>query len=127
MHRVALRRFTVYLLSLCLLAGTSLQPVLAAMVSTEQALATEQRAQQISRVQELLQREAVQQQLQELGVAPEDAAARVAQLTDAELAYLDGQIDQLPAGGSLVAVIGVVFIVLLILDLVGVTNVFTSL
>jgi hypothetical protein len=50
----------------------------------------------------------------------------VAQLSDAELAYLNGEIDQLPAGGNVVAVIGVVFIVLLILDLVGVTNVFTS-
>lgn len=126
MYRALLRRFTVYLLSACLLAGTTLQPVLAGMISTEQALAAEQRAQQINRVQELLQREAVQQQLQTLGVAPQDAAARVAQLTDAELAYLNGQIDQLPAGGNVVAVIGVVFIVLLILDLVGVTNVFTS-
>jgi hypothetical protein len=99
---------------------------LAGIISTEQALATEQRAQQINRVQDLLQREAVQQQLQALGVAPQDAAARVAQLSDAELAYLNGEIDQLPAGGNVVAVIGVVFIVLLILDLVGVTNVFTS-
>jgi hypothetical protein len=32
----------------------------------------------------------------------------------------------LPAGGSALAVIGVVFLVLLILELVGVTNIFTK-
>jgi hypothetical protein len=39
---------------------------------------------------------------------------------------LRAQIDSLPAGGDAIAVIGVVFLVLLILELVGVTNIFTK-
>ena len=52
-------------------------------------------------------------------------AARVAALSTEELRQLKLQIDELPAGG-LLAVIGVVFVVLLILELVGVTNIFNN-
>jgi hypothetical protein len=34
--------------------------------------------------------------------------------------------EQLPAGGDIIAVVGIVFVVLLVLELVGVTNVFTA-
>ena len=61
-----------------------------------------------------------------LGVDPLDAQARVAALTDSELQTLDRQIGELPAGGDVLAVIGVVFIVLLILELVGVINIFKT-
>ena len=61
----------------------------------------------------------------ELGVNPADVDKRINGLTDTELARLSAGIQDLPAGGSIIWVIGVVFIVLLILDLVGVTNVFT--
>lgn len=37
---------------------------------------------------------------------------------------MHGQLEQLPAGGSALAVIGIVFLVLLILDLTGVINIF---
>ena len=47
-------------------------------------------------------------------------------LSAAELAQLDGRLDQLPAGAGIVEVVGVVFVVLLILELVGVTDIFTA-
>ena len=59
-----------------------------------------------------------------LGADPLQADARVASLSDAELMKLQGQLDRLPAGGDALAVIGIVFIVLLILELTGVTNIF---
>ena len=62
-----------------------------------------------------------------LGVDPKDAQARVASLTDAELATINQRIDTLPAGGSSVLVVlGVVFVILVILELVGVINVFKN-
>ncbi len=59
-----------------------------------------------------------------LGVNPSDAQARVAALTDSELQALDQRIESMPAGGDVLAVIGIVFIVLLILELTGVINIF---
>lgn len=78
----------------------------------------------IKRINGLLAQDSVRSQLVGLGVDPRDAQARVAALTDAELQMLDQRLDTLPAGGELLAVIGVVFVVLLILELMGVTNVF---
>ena len=51
-------------------------------------------------------------------------SSRVAALSDQELVTLAQHFDELPAGGSALGVIGVVFIVLLILELVGAINIF---
>ena len=59
----------------------------------------------------------------DMGVDPLQAQLRVASLNPQELAQLQGHLDTLPAGGIL-AVIGVVFIVLLILELTGAVDIF---
>jgi hypothetical protein len=75
-------------------------------------------------IQDFLSRDTVQDQLVALGISPEAAKARVATLTAAERQLLGQQINELPAGAGVVEVIGIVFIVLLILELLGVTDVF---
>ena len=80
-----------------------------------------------SDLQKILASEEVRAQLVDYGVNPEEADRRIAALTDAELAQLQGQIGELPAGSSALAVLGAVFLVLLVLELVGVTNVFSKL
>jgi len=77
-----------------------------------------------STIQAFLLKESVQNQLVQLGVNPELAIARVAALTPAEQQLLEGKIADLPAGAGVVEVIGIVFIVLLILELLGVTDIF---
>lgn len=74
----------------------------------------------------LFTREDVQEQLVAMGVDPNDAAKRIASLTPDELAMLQDRIDNLPAGANVLAVLGVILIVLIVLELVGVTNVFTE-
>ena len=49
---------------------------------------------------------------------------RLAALSQDEIASLADQIEQAPAGGDALAVIGIVFVVLLILELVGVIDIF---
>jgi len=66
----------------------------------------------------------VRAQLLALGVDPSQVEARVAALTDGELRALAGKVSEAPAGGDALAVIGVVFLVLLILEAVGVIDVF---
>jgi hypothetical protein len=94
---------------------------LAAIVATDEARAAIQRD-QVTRV---LERSEVRARMQALGVDPDMARTRVAALSDDEVASLADQIDQLPTGGSdvLTAVL-VVFLILVILDLLGVTNIF---
>lgn len=108
------------------IAAGSLAPVQAAMIGTAQMAQAPARDAQLSTVENFLSRADVRAQLQDWGVAPEAAEARVAALTDAELERLAATIDQQPAGGDVLAVVGVVFVVLLILELVGVTNIFSQ-
>jgi len=76
----------------------------------------------------VLERVEVQNQLQAHGVSIEQAKARIAALTDVEAAQLAAQIDNLPAGGdgvgALIGAVLIVFLVLLLTDILGLTKVF---
>ena len=100
-------------------------PATASVISTQQALSAEMRADTEADVRASLARDDVRDAMRQLGVDPADADTRIAALSDAELLRMQGELDQLPAGGSALAVIGVVFVVLLILELVGVINIFS--
>jgi len=94
---------------------------MAAIVTTDQVNAGVERAQ----VRSFLDRDDVRSRLQEFGVDPAAARARVAALSGDEVAALAGRIDQLPAGGTdLLTALLIVFIVLLITDILGLTHVF---
>jgi hypothetical protein len=108
------------------LAGTWPQIALTAPVGTGALLQQQAETAQRTRVQDKLAREDVERAMITLGVDPAAAQARVASLTPAELAQLEQQLDQLPAGGSFFAVVGIVFVVLIILELTGVINIFTK-
>ncbi|GAB2615121.1 PA2779 family protein [Novilysobacter erysipheiresistens] len=99
-------------------------PAAASVISTQQALSAEMRASTEADVRASLARDDVRQAMRQLGVDPADADTRIAALSDAELLRMQGELEQLPAGGGALAVIGVVFVVLLILELVGVINIF---
>lgn len=101
-------------------------PALAAVVSTEQMMSQGASTQDRAAVDTFLARADVRDQLQAWGVAPSVVEQRVASLSDQELQELSLKIQEQPAGGDVIAVIGIVFLVPLILELVGVTNVFTS-
>jgi cytochrome c1 len=100
----------------------------AALVTTGQAIEAGAAEGERDRVAAFLAREDVRAQMVALGVDPVEAVNRVAGLSDAEVRQIAGHLDQLPAGQSAVgAVIGAalfIFLVLLITDLLGLTNVF---
>lgn len=98
----------------------------AGMIGTSTVLAAEaaaNREQNLARIDAQLARADVRDQLSAWGVDERAASERVAQLSDVEVADLAQRIDQAPTGGIL-ALIGAVFVVLLILDYLGVTKVF---
>ncbi|MEX0960262.1 MAG: PA2779 family protein [Burkholderiales bacterium] len=76
-------------------------------------------------VLDTLQRADVQAKMQEMGVDPEAAMQRVAALTDDEIARLAHSIETDPAGGnSVLGFLLTIFIVLLVTDILGFTQVF---
>lgn len=119
------RKFVVApLLVVAVVSGGYTSTAQAAVISTQQALSAERRAATETQVLQAFARDDVRQAMERMGVDPADAQTRVASLSDAELMQVQGQIDRLPAGGSALAVVGVVFVVLLILELVGVIDIF---
>lgn len=100
----------------------------AGMVTTDQVLEAAELEQTREDVIEFLAREDVRQQLEALGVDPDEALARAENMTDAEVMQIAGQLEQLPAGqdalGTVLGVVIVIFLVLLVTDILGLTNVF---
>lgn len=121
-----LKHLISLILSTTILFAGFTGPVDAAVVGTQQAMSIEQRQGTINHIQAELQRADVQQAMISMGVDPEQALLRVSSLSDQELAQLDTQIDELPAGGGALALIGAVFVVLLILEITGVINIFNK-
>lgn len=126
MSHAAPTRKTGFIISLLAVIGMLLTPVAqAAMVSTDELIQTQKSERDRDRLARLLAREDVQQQLIERGVDPQAALARVARLSDAEVARINQRIGELPAGGAdVLGVALVVFIVLVITDVIGATNIF---
>jgi hypothetical protein len=124
-----LRRLTKpvsHLVVLSLLALNLYLPAAhAGMVGTEAVVNAAQTQQYRERLLTALNRDDVQAQLLARGVEPAQVQARIDSLTDEEMQTLATNMDQLPAGGDgLVGALVFIFIVLLITDLLGLTNIF---
>jgi uncharacterized membrane protein (Fun14 family) len=98
----------------------------AGVISTQEYLTAVDREATRARIDAVLAREEVRSKLEQYGVDPAETDARLAALTDQELDKLATDLDNMPAGGSVLAVVGVVFIVLLILELTGVIDIFNK-
>ena len=122
MHRT--QRPLAWLLSALLM----LMPVMSAqagMLDTDTLITTGQSQQSIAGLQQLLEHEDAQRQLLALGVSPDQVRERVASLSDSELARINQGIDTLNAGGdSVLGVLLIIFIVFVITDVIGATNIF---
>lgn len=113
---------------LCLSVGGLSLPANAAsgFISTDDYLVLEDRQAIVERVQGSLLQERVSAQLALLGVDPERARERVAMLPDSDLIAMDQRLQDMPAGAGVLELVLVVFVVMLILDLTGVTDLFPT-
>ncbi|HYC42288.1 MAG TPA: PA2779 family protein [Noviherbaspirillum sp.] len=100
------------------------QTVQAAMIGTEQVHAAIVGGGDHARINAALDRPEVIAHLESMGVTRDDAQARVAALTNEEAATLASQIDSLPAGGDVVGALVLIFVILLVTDILGLTKVF---
>ncbi len=118
-----LQRSIVYVLIASLLSVASPVVVQAEMIGTLTGIEAAQREANLAKINGVLARDQVREQMKALGVESAQIESRLAALTDAELSQLAQNIESAPAGGVL-EVIGIVFVVLLILEAVGVIDIF---
>lgn len=112
------------ILGLVLVLTLCAMPANAQVISTSRALALEDGQVAAAAVDAYLARADVAARLTTLGVDPELARLRAAALSVDELAALAGRIEDAPAGGDVITILGVTFLVLLILELVGAIDIF---
>ena len=128
MVTVVLKKLVVTLM-VCNILILGLTPAVEArLIGTQEALQMTQREEQLARISRIFFHSEVQKQMLAYGVEPKNVKDRLAVLTDEELRQLANRLQDMPAGGdSVLAVVGLIFVVLIILELVGVTNIFTKL
>lgn len=118
-----MKRSLAALCSALLLTMTAL-PASAAMVGTDRVLGNATLEADRTELISMIEREDVREQLSAMGVDPDAAQERVARMTDVEVAQLKDRIGELPAGQDALGVILVVFIVFVITDVIGATDIF---
>ena len=104
------------------------QPLLAAMVPTETIIISNNAEEARNYLKNLIFRDEIRKSLISHGIDPNEAKSRVDSLSDSEAIAVADRIENLPAGeGAIGVIVGaalIVFLVLLITDILGYTDVF---
>jgi len=125
LRRFGIRNFVAQLVTFALLVLSMHMPAAqAALIGTDSVVRAEQAQQDRARLESLLNREEIKQRLLQQGVDPADVKARIDALSDSEVESLAQRIDQLPAGGDALGVLVFLFVLLLITDILGFTDIF---
>lgn len=96
----------------------------AELIGTQPAFSVELRDSLLTTTENFLLQEHVAEQLLSLGVSHDQVMQRIQSLTDEELLALSSEIEDAPAGAGVIEVVGIVFIVLIILEVVGAIDLF---
>lgn len=129
MLRKMLKPMSMSLAVMMFLVAAPVQSVTAAMIDTETMMDSVRGREAREYLHQLMARKDIQAAIVAHGIDADEAWARINSLSDNEVIRIADQIDQLPAGGGLAEFLLIIilagFIVLVILDITGVTDVFT--
>lgn len=115
------------LAALMLFVGVQSATVQAAMISTSDVIAKQTEQLNHAQVLELLNKQEAVDALTAMGIDPNTVEQRVNSMTADELQAFNQQVADMQAGGdSLLGVVVLVFVVLIVLDLLGTTNIFPA-
>lgn len=115
------------ILSVFAIALTGLgQLAWAGPIGTDVVLGSESRDHTQARIETLLAVDNIADELARYGVEQDRIEERLGTMTSAELLALEGRIGEMTAGEGVLGLVGAVFVILLILEIVGVTDIFKS-
>ena len=125
--RKRLKPISVMLTVLMLMLSLPYQSAMAALIGTEDLVSSQRATEARATITRVLAREDIQQLLMARGIDPIEAQVRARVLTDQEAIRMAETMEHLPAGGVIGYIVGLavlVFLVLLITDLLGYTDIF---
>lgn len=119
---------SLFMAAVTLLIAVPYQPLIAAMVPTDATIYDNKAEEARDYLKSLISRNDIRKSLLSQGIDPDEAKIRVESLSDSAAIAVADQIEQLPAGsGAIGVIIGaalIVFLVLLVTDILGYTDVF---
>ena len=128
MIRNKVRFVSILMASMMFLISVPYQSLFAAMISTDITVESTRAQKSREDLKKLIARENVENYLIAQGIDPVEVKSRIDSLTDAEAIALADQFEELPAGSGAVGVIVgaalIVFLVLLVTDILGYTDIF---
>ena len=128
LFRQKLKPVSILLAIFLLMVSGPFQSAFAVMIGTETVTDMSQGQEARAQIKQLLMREEVRQALVNQGIDPFEAGARIDSLSDPEAIAVADNLDQLPAGSGALEVFLIIsliaFIVLLITDILGYTDIF---
>ena len=127
--RKSAKPVSVLMTLLLFMLSVPYQSAFAEMIDTEGVINRVKGQEARNYLNQILVRKDVRSALVSYGIDPMEAKARINSLSDAEVKKLYSHFKNLPAGGSdfgvIIGAILVVFVVLLVTDILGYTDVFT--
>jgi len=121
-----LSKSLIYLLILSFIF-VQISPAFAGIVGTDSFLSEQSIQQDRENLRALMSRNEVRSLLSHNGLTVAQAQERVDSLTDKEVRQMAKQFDKLPAAGDAWVVVLVIALVVVILELAGITDIFTAL
>ena len=126
--RTLLKPLGVFLAFFMFILAGPYQSAMAAMIETEVVVDADRAQSAREYLNSFLAREDVINALITQGIDPQEAKIRIDSLTDQEAQFIADKLKQLPAGGdffvALLIIVFVVFVILLITDIAGYTDIF---
>ena len=107
-----------------LLISAPISQAQAAIIANAQLIDQVQQANDRDALLQTINRVDVQEQLLGMGVSTAELESRVNQMTQQEITQLNQQINELPAGGDALGIIVLIFIIFIITDVIGATDIF---
>ena len=118
-----IKRTLSLILSIALFSA-SIGNVQAAIVSNDQLIHQFDQVTDKAALLQTIKRADVQQQLSSMGVSSADIESRINNMTQQEIAQLNQSMAELPAGSGLLGVVVLIFIIFIITDVIGATDIF---
>ena len=115
----------IYLLIISFLF-VQISPAFAGIVGTDSFLSEQSIQQDRENLRNLMSRDEVRSMLEMNGLTVDQAQERVDSLTDMEVQQLAKKFEELPAAGDAAVVILIIALVVIILELAGITDIFTA-
>jgi len=119
---------SLFMATMMLLIATPFQTLLAVMVPTEATIYQIKAQDARDHLKTLISKNDIKKSLISRGIDPMEAKARIDSLSDSEVIEVADKIEQLPTGGgafgAVIAASVIVFLVLLVTDILGYTDIF---